>query len=556
MKPFLLICCSIFCLNSISAQHDFYTKGAYTFTKSDSLRGMLRPERTCFDVTFYELDIEVNIKNKSIAGFVEMTYQIVENFSTLQIDLFENMLIDKIEYKGQTLDYRREFDAVFINFPKEQTKGKKGKIRIYYHGNPQSARMPPWDGGFVWKTDNNDNPWIGVACEGDGASLWWPNKDHLSDEPDSMAINITIPDGLTCVANGNLRSIDKKAGKNRFNWFVSYPINNYNVSINIANYAHWTEEFSATDGEILALDYYVLDYNLEKAKKHFKQTHQVLAAFEHYFDKYPFWEDGFALVETPYLGMEHQGAIAYGNQYKRGYLGGMIPRDMDWDYIIVHETGHEYFGNSISCRDLSEMWIHESFTTYMEALYVEYAYNYDDAVRYLNTQRRFIGNKEPILGPKDVNWEDWSSSDHYYKGAWILHTLRHAINDDKKWFDILKGFYQKFSISNITTSDFVEYVNKATNKNFSSFFDQYLEYPNIPVLEYKLAEEGENLAVNYRWKTDVENFDMPIRFGKKGKYLEVQPTTQKWQSVVLKDLSKRDFKIAKELFLIETKKQR
>lgn len=556
MKSFLLACCTIFCLNSISAQHDFYTKGDYIFTKSDSLRGMLRPERTCFDVTFYELDIEVDIENRSIAGFVEMRYQIVEDFSTLQIDLFANMTIDKIEYEGKTLNYRREFDAVFVNFSKNQIKGQKGKIRIYYHGKPQVARMPPWDGGFVWKTDKNKKPWIGVACEGDGASLWWPNKDHLSDEPDSMAINITIPDGLICVANGNLRSIDKKEDKNRFNWFASYPINNYNVSINIADYAHWTEEFSATDGTILALDYYVLTYNLEKAKKHFKQTHQVLAAYEYYFDKYPFWEDGFALVETPYLGMEHQGAIAYGNQYKRGYLGGMIPPDMDWDYIIVHETGHEYFGNSISCKDLSEMWIHESFTTYMEALYVEYAYNYDDAVRYLNTQRRFIGNKEPILGPKDVNWEDWSSSDHYYKGAWILHTLRHVINDDKKWFALIKGFYQKFSISNITTSDFVEYVNEATDKDFTSFFDQYLEYPDIPVLEYKLKEKGKNLIVSYRWKTDVTVFNMPIRFGQKGNYLTVHPNTKKWQSVVLKGLSIRDFKVAKELFLIETEKQK
>lgn len=554
MKKTFLFCLFILTGTALFGQHDFYTKGDYSFSEADTLRGMLRPERTCYDVNFYGLNIKIDPDKRSLNGFVEMAYSTLEDFQTLQIDLYQNMDILKISHHDKELDFRRIHNAVFVDFPKIQKKGKNDQIKIYYRGIPQPAMNPPWDGGFVWRTDNNGKPWIGVACEGDGASLWWPNKDHLSDEPDSMAINVTVPDGLTCVANGNLRSIDKKGDFNTFNWFVSYPINNYNVTVNIADYAHFTETYTSFEGDSLELDYYVLSYNLKKAKKHFQQVHKVLACFEKYFGKYPFWNDGFGMVETPYLGMEHQGAIAYGNNYKRGYMGGMIPRDMNWDYIIVHETGHEYFGNSVSCNDLAEMWIHESFTTYMEALYVECIYSYADAVRYLGTQRYYIGNREPILGPKDVNWEDWGHSDHYYKGAWVLHTLRHAINDDNKWFDLLHGFYQKYAIKNITTQDFIDYVNTCTQQDYSSFFDQYLEYPNIPVLEYQQEEQGNDLKVSFRWQADADGFNMPVMVGKKDNYQMIYPSTGEWKSTVLKKTSKKEFKVATELFLIRSKK--
>ena len=538
------------------AQHDFYLNDQYQFTRADTLRGMLRPERTCFDVTFYDLNIKIDPENRSINGNVEMVYLIKKDFKTLQVDLYQNMEILRIMHGEEQLNYRREHNAVFIDFPATQKKGRKDQITIYYHGFPQTALNPPWDGGFVWNTDRNGKPWIGVACEGDGASLWWPNKDHLSDEPDSMGINVTIPKGLTCVANGNLISTKSHKNTQTFHWFVSYPINNYNVTINIADYAHFSETYKSFDGQCLDLDYYVLPYHIDKAKEHFRQTHQVLACYERYFGKYPFWNDGFGMVETPYLGMEHQGAIAYGNGYKRGYLGGMIPRGMDWDYIIVHETAHEYFGNSISCRDLSEMWIHESFATYMEALYVEYIYGYEDAVKYMRTKSFFVGNQEPILGPKDVNWEDWQFSDHYNKGALVLHTLRHVINDDVQWFNLLRGLYQHFALSNITTKDLVNYINEFTGEDFTSFFDQYLEYPDLPVLQYKLTPKGKDLTIQYKWKADVERFQMPVKLGSRKNFLMVRPNTQIWQEITLKDMDKKDFEVAKELFLVETRKLR
>jgi aminopeptidase N len=369
-----------------------------------------------------------------------------------------------------------------------------------------------------------------------------------------MAIRVTVPQGLTCIANGRLRGLERLNGQTRFDWFVSYPINNYNVTVNIADYLHFSDVYIAQDGDSLELDYYVLRENEEKARRHFQQVPQVLACFERYFGKYPFWDDGYALVETPYLGMEHQGAIAYGNQYKRGYLGGMIPRDMDWDYIIVHETGHEYFGNSISCGDLSEMWIHESFTTYMEALYVECAYGYEDAVRYLRGQKPFIYNREPILGPRDVNWEDWEGSDHYFKGAWVLHTLRHAINDDAKWWELLRGFYDRYALSITTTEDVIDYVNSSTGQDYRPFFEQYLTYPDIPALEYRLKEHSKGLLLECRWDANVPAFAMPLLVGRPGAYQQIAPTTE-WQSFRLEKITKQEFEIPMDLFLIRTKKR-
>ncbi len=532
-------------------QHNFYEN--YQFTEADTLRGMLRHERTCYDVTFYDLNITIDPDSRFISGYVDVFFDVVEDFERLQIDLYENMKINKIVSNDKNLDYNRMHNAVFIEFP-AQKKGTKNSLRIFYEGNPKTAYAPPWDGGFVWSKDDNGDHWVGVACEGDGASLWWPNKDHLSDEPDSMSIRVAVPNPYICVSNGNMRS-KQSVNENftRYDWFVSYPINNYNVTVNIAKYVHFSDIYIAQDQERLSLDYYVLPYNLEKAKIHFQQVPRTLRCFEHYFGKYPFWDDGYALVETPYLGMEHQSAIAYGNQYLRGYLGAMIPRNMDWDYIIVHETGHEYWGNSISCNDLAEMWIHESFTTYMEALFVENVFGYKEALKYLRIfrHRPNILNEQPILGPKDVNWEDWTGSDHYFKGSWMLHTLRNAINNDELWFDILKTFYQKNALSNIKTEDFVNYVKEQTGLKFiDSFFEQYLQYPDIPQFEYTLTQEENDLIIQYRWKGTIKSFNMPLLVGKKGNYGQINPTT-KWKRATIKNLKAGQFKVATELFLID-----
>ena len=540
---------------SVTAQPNFAWNKK--FTLADTLRGALRPERTCYDVTFYDLAVKVDIDKKFISGVCEMQFLVKEDFKKLQIDLFENMKIKQILLEGKELTFRREKNAVFIDFPL-QKKDTRNAIKISYEGNPRVALHAPWDGGFVWSSDKKGKPWVGVACEGLGASVWWPCKDHLSDEPDSVAIHVTSPSNLFCVANGNLRKKeDLGDGNTRFDWFVSYPINTYNVTLNIADYYRLSDTYtSKKDNTTLDLEFYCLSYNVDKAKKQFTQVKPMLESYEYYFDKYPFWRDGYCLVETPYLGMEHQGAIAYGNQYMRGYLGGMIPADMNWDYIIIHETGHEYWGNSISCNDHAEMWLHESFTTYMESLYVEYTASYPDAVRYLANQRDGISNENPIIGPMNVNFDDWEGSDMYNKGAWILHTLRSVIDDDKVFFPMLKSFYQKNAISNVTTKQFIDYVSFYTKKDYTPFFYQYLYTAKIPVLEYKIEQKckAKDLLVSYRWRAEVENFDMPVKIGVASNWQTVTPKTQKWQSILLKNTPLEDFDIATQLFLINFEK--
>jgi aminopeptidase N len=487
------------------------------FTLADSLRGQLRPERSCYDVKFYDLNLDVNFKTKHINGYNTIIYKVVRGFNMLQIDLFSNMKIDSIIHHGNSVKFHRKFNAVFVDLGQMQEEDIIDSIRVYYQGIPRIAINAPWDGGFTWSKDKNEKPWLGVSCEGIGASLWWPNKDHLSDEPDSMRINCTVPSDLTCVSNGNLRSKTKKGEKTSFEWFVSYPINNYNVTLNIADYVHFSDTFiSPTDGSKLNMDYYVLPYNLTAAKKQFKEAHEVIRIFEKYLDKYPFWNDGYALVETPYLGMEHQSCIAYGNQFMPGYLG-RHPFGMPEDFIILHETGHEWWGNSVSCVDHGEMWIHETFCTYMEAVFMEEKYGKDAGERYLKYHNLYISNNQPILGPKDVNYDN-NDSDMYYKGSSMLHTLRTSIGNDKLWWDILKSFYQKHKIKPAVTEDFINLVNEKTGSDYTYFFNQYLKNPELPILYYEI-KAGKNGAkvINYKWKNSVANFKMPVYLNYKGK---------------------------------------
>ncbi|HFA49605.1 MAG TPA: M1 family peptidase [Bacteroidetes bacterium] len=549
-KPLLIAFYMLLVSSSLLAQKAYFKK--FDFTKADTLRGMLSPERTCFDVTFYELNVAIDISKKFIKGYVDVSFEALEDFKVMQLDLYKNMKISQVSIYGLPLTYHRLYNAVFIHFPDYIKRGNNATIRVYYEGFPQVSNNAPWEGGFVWKKDEQVRPWVAVACEGDGASLWWPCKDHLSDEPDSMAINVAVPNGLTCVANGNLRGKEPLAeGYTMWKWLVSYPINNYDVSVNIGHYAHFSDTYVAADGDSLALDYYVLDYNLEKAKIHFQQVKPMLACYENYFGKYPFWNDGYALVETPYLGMEHQSAIAYGNGYMRGYRGGMIPRDMDWDYLIVHESGHEYFGNAVSAKDHADMWIHESFTTYMEALYVECRYGYEDALRYLESQRGFIRNFEPIVGPRNVNWKNWSGSDHYFKGSWLLHTFRNVVDDDEKWFGFLRSYFDGFKYKTTSTEEFLAYLNKYFKKDYSKIFRQYLYHPGLPRFAYKLEQKGNDLLVKYTWLANVEKFDMPIKIGTKGSYQMVFPVAGEEKETLLKNTQKSDFQIATELFYVK-----
>jgi len=531
------------------------------FTRQDSLRGTLSPIRACYDVTFYDLKLKVVSTAQSIEGSNTIYYKSTADFKKMQVDLFANMQIVNISQHDKPLKYSREGNAIFINFTEIQKKGTSYAIKIDYRGKPQIAKNPPWDGGFSWKKDMNGKDWIVVSCEGTGASLWFPNKDHLSDEPDSVRISCAVPTDLTCVSNGNLRSktalkSDSSISDNKqpsgipsmsyteFEWFVSYPINNYNITLNIADYANFKDVYTAQDGEKLDLDYYVLKPNLEKAKVHFKQVKPMLACYEKYFGKYPFWKDGYALVETPYWGMEHQSAVAYGNHYKSNEYG--------FDFIIIHESGHEYFGNSLSCNDHAEMWIHESFTTYLEALYVECTQGYERSIRYLEKQKTGIRNAEPLIGPMGVNYSQ-PDSDIYYKGTWMLHTLRNVVNDDKIWFETLKGLAEKFNINHVTTVQIIQYFNERTGKNLTPLFDMYLRTIHIPILQYQMIPKDDNtIELRYRYKDDTDS--MPIKAGYAGTLYEVITPNKEWQSKILKKVAGKDFKIATDLYYIKAEK--
>lgn len=480
-----------------------------TFTRADTLRGMLTPLRTCYDINYYHLDVKVNIGEKSISGSNLFRFTAVENFKTVQIDLFANLKIDSIIYKKAVLPYKREYNAVFIDFPETIKKGEKDEFRVFYRGKPTIAKRAPWDGGFVFSTDKAGKPWVAVACQGFGASSWWPAKDHQSDEVDSMLISISVPKGLMDVSNGRLRSQeDLPDGYTRFNWFVSYPINNYTATLNIADYAHFTDNFNGEGGN-LSLDYYVLQENLEKAKAQFADdVKPMLKCFEYWFGPYPFYRDGYKLVETPYLGMEHQSAVAYGNKYQKGYLGRDLSRTgfgLRWDYIIVHESGHEWFGNNITAKDIADMWIHESFTMYSEGLFVECQDNQLAGATYINGLRRNVGNLKPIIGPYNVNTE--GSGDMYYKGANMLHAIRMILNNDTKWREILHGLNRDLGLKTTTTEEVVAYINAKAGMDFTKIFDQYLRFPSIPTLEMKNAK-GE---ISYRWIADVAGFNMPVK---------------------------------------------
>ena len=479
-----------------------------TFSRADSLRGNLTPLRSGYDIKYYHLDVKVDIDKKYISGSNLFRFTATKDIKRLQFDLFENLTIEKVLFAGKKINYKREFNAVFLEFPKEIKKGQTEEFTVFYKGFPTIAKNAPWDGGFVFSKDKAGKPWIGVACQGFGASSWWPTKDHQSDEVDSMLISVSVPPGLINVSNGRLRSSKKSAdGYTQFNWFVSYPINNYTVTLNIADYAHFADTFTGEKGN-LDLDFYVLRENLEKAKIHFNaDVKPMLSCFENWFGPYPFYRDGYKLIETPYLGMEHQSAVAYGNNYLKGYLGRDLSGTglgLSWDFIIIHESGHEWFGNNITSKDIADMWIHEAFTMYSEGLFVESQKGKDAGFKYIEGVRKNIRNDRPIIGPYHVNTE--GSIDMYYKGANMLQTIRSVINDDTKWRQILRGLNADFGLKTSDTKDVEDYISERSGINLQPVFDQYLRTIKIPVLKYKIV--GNNL--HYKWDNVIDGFNMPL----------------------------------------------
>ena len=547
MRYFLILFLSLFSVKSICQE----------FSLSDSLRGSLSSYRSCYDVYYYDLNVTIDDKNKElINSYTDFYITSLEDFDNIQIDLFSNLEINSIVFNKTKLNFKRKFNAVFIDFSEIIKKGENVKFRVNYDGKPREAVNPPWDGGFSWDYDKNKNPWIGVSCQGLGASSWWPCKDHQSDEPDSMRITCTVRSPLKVVSNGKLISnksgydLKLKSKVNTSSWFVSYPINNYNVTLCAADYAHF-RDYYLSNSDTLFLDYYVLTYNETKAKEHFKQVKPMLECFEEYFGQYPFINDGFSLVETPYLGMEHQSAIAYGNNYLPGYNGNKnFIAGLDFDYIIVHETGHEWWGNSITTNDIADMWIHEGFCTYSEVIYVECMYGYETMLEYVNNQKRFVRNDKPIVGPYNVNKK--GSNDMYQKGSLMLHTLRNLINDDELWFSILKGISIDFKYKVLDGKDIIEYINRKVDFDLSLFFNQYLFNSKIPILEYKIQKEGREYVLLYRWNA-IKDFDMKLLINDGEKNIWISPNSE-WKEHTIGNVDIKNFSIRDDLFYVDTKK--
>ena len=533
----LFIITVILLANQITAQE---------FTRKDSLQGGFSFERMCFDVQRYDLNITLNPDERSIVGYNDITFKNLKDSKTIQLDLFENMQVDSIVYGHKKLAYKREFGAVFITCQdKLRADVSEQKLRFNYSGSPIIAKNGPWDGGFVYEKDKNGKHWIGVAVQGTGASLWYPVKDSQSDEPDMGAsVKVAVPNGLMNVSNGRfIRSEELKNGYTSWLWEVKNPINTYNITVNIGHYVHLHDNHKDLD-----LDYYVIRGNEEKAKKHFEEVKPMMDCFQSKFGKYPFAEDGYKLIETPYLGMEHQSAVSYGNKYRKGYLGGDSSGTgigMLFDYIVVHETGHEWFGNSITSRDIADMWIHEGFTTYSETVFVECLYGYDKAMEYINGQKNLVANSRKIIGAYGVN--DSGPTDKYYKGSLLLNTLRHVINNDAKWWKIVLTFSEKYRHQIIDTETVVAFFNAESGMDLAPIFEQYLHQKDIPVFEIRKQGKG----FQYRWKAAVSDFDMPIDVVYKQKTIRLVPGTD-WKKLDLKIAKADDIKVLTDLFYVNT----
>jgi aminopeptidase N len=539
MKKYLLFLTFAFLIfTSVSAQEK------KTFTHADTLRGSITPERAWWDVLRYDITVKPDYAHKAIEGSVKIVYRIKKinidkPMALMQIDLQSPLIIDKIESsenENYNILHNSSENVWYINKSLRkyiQANNLSDSLTIYYHGKPREAVKPPWDGGWIWKKDKQGRPWMSVACQGLGASVWYPCKDIQSDEPDNGAsLSVIVPDSLVAVGNGRLESKQKNNdGTTTWKWEIKNPINNYNIIPYIGKYVNWSDTLHGEKG-ILDLNYWVLDYNLDTAKKEFQQVKPILHSLEYWFGPYPFYEDGYKLVEAPHLGMEHQGAVAYGNGYQNGYHGIDLSGTgwgMKWDFIIEHESAHEWYGNNITSKDLADMWIHESFANYSETLYTEYLFGKEAGNEYNYGTRKRIVNDKPIIAHYGVNEE--GSGDMYYKGGNMLQTIRHVINDDEKWRSILRGLNKTFYHQTVTTSQVENYISKNSGIDLSKVFDQYLRTTQIPQLQYFYAEDRKQIS--YRWDSCVAGFNMPLVL-MHDKTMRIYPT-QKWK--ILNDAS-------------------
>ncbi|HEX6560346.1 MAG TPA: M1 family metallopeptidase [Longimicrobiales bacterium] len=516
------------------------------YTRADTLRGSYTtPGRAWWDVAFYDLHVAVQPADSSIRGYNRITYRVLQPAAEMQIDLMTPLEVDSMVQDGRAVKFRRDGNVFFATL-NEQPAGATKAITVYYHGRPRVAKRPPWDGGFTWAVDSLGKPWVATSNQGVGASIWWPNKDTQADEPDSQRVAITVPKSMIDVSNGRLRkTTSNQAGTTTYEWFVKNPINNYDVAVNAGGYTHYSDTFDGESGR-LTLDFWPLAYHLSAARQQWtRDVKPMLKCFEHWFGPYPWYEDGYKLVEAPHLGMEHQSAVAYGNHFLNGYLGRDLSATglgLKWDFIVVHESAHEWWGNNITTRDIADMWVHESFANYAEGLYTECLLGKDAGATYTIGTRLAIQNDAPIVGDYGVNSE--GSGDMYYKGGNMLHTIRQIVGDDEKWRGILRGLNQTFRHQTVTGQQVQEYISQHAGIDLSKVFEQYLRTTQVPVFDYRI--DGDTLW--YRWTGVVPGFDMPVKVTlEPGATTAIRPT-QRWQRIAV-TVKPDDFRIDRNFYV-------
>jgi aminopeptidase N len=541
MRPWHLVTCALLLSGATGAAQE------RTFTHADTLRGAVTPQRAWWDVSFYDLHVRVQPADSTIAGYNGITYRVLRPSQEMQIDLQLPLQVDSMVQDGRRVAYRRDGNAFFATLPTPQRAGDRRTITVYYHGTPVVAKRPPWDGGLIWAHDSAGNPWVATANEGLGASVWWPNKDYLGDEPDSQRIAITLPNALFDVSNGRLRGVTPHPDSTTtYEWFVTSPINNYNVAINAGTYAHFTTIYAGESGP-LTMDFWPLASHREAAERQFTQALSMMKCFESWFGPFPWYADGYKLVEAPHLGMEHQAAVAYGNHYQNGYLG----RDLShtglgllWDFIVVHESAHEWFGNNISMQDQADMWVHESFANYSENLYTECLAGKDAGAQYAIGTRRNIRNDRPIVGQYGVN--DEGSGDMYYKGGNMLHTIRQVVGDDAKWRGVLRGLNQTFWHQTVTGQQVQDYISRQAGIDLSKVFRQYLTTTQVPTFEYAINDS----TLSYRWINVVPGFDMPVKATLSDSGYTVIRPTEAWQRAVVRLKDPTSFHLDQNFYVL------
>ncbi|MEO7986561.1 MAG: M1 family metallopeptidase [Gemmatimonadales bacterium] len=516
------------------------------FTHADTLRGSITPERAWWDVGFYDLHVRLDPSDSTIRGWNGITYRVTSKPRAMQIDLQEPLRIDSVLQDGRKVGFRRDGNAYFLAVSGQRT-GTTRTVTVYYSGKPRVAQRPPWDGGLIWAHDPDGHEWISTACQGLGASVWWPTKDTQTEEPDSQRVAVTVPDSMQVVGNGRLRGIERLPdGWSTYEWFVTSPINNYDIAVSAGRYAPFTDSYEGENGH-LTLDFWPLARNLDTARVQWSQVKPMLACFEHWFGPYPWYRDGYQLVEAPHLGMEHQSAVAYGNGYANGYKGKDLSGTgwgLTWDFIVIHESAHEWWGNSLTTADIADMWVHESFANYSESLYTECRYGTNAGAEYVRGTRKLVKNDKPIVGPYGVNTE--GSRDMYYKGGNMLHTIRQVIGNDTTWRAVLRGLNAKFQHRIVTGKEVQDYISSASGIDLSHVFAQYLTTTKIPAFEYRLT--GDSLA--YRWADVVPGFDMPVRVMTSPDSSTRLSPTEAWQTTTLPISHSSDFHVDENYFVV------